>query len=206
MLPQPQRLPDLRRPPRRGQLDADPHAHRQGRRPRRGRGARRRRRRLPHQAVLVPGAASPGSARCCAGSAGARAPVPADAGDLRIDPAARRVWRGDREVDAHRPPVRRARVPRPPRRPGRVQAGDPRRRVGVRLRRRPQHRRGLHPPAPRRDRRARSAATRSRPSAAPATGSPPTAAERDAAHDPVPDHRAGRRRCRRSLLVAVVGR
>ena len=36
----------------RGDLDADPDAHRQGRRVRRGRRARPRRRRLPHQAVL----------------------------------------------------------------------------------------------------------------------------------------------------------
>ena len=59
MLPGPQRLPDLRGAPRGGRLDADPRAHRQGRRARRGRGARHRRRRLPHQAVLVPGADRP---------------------------------------------------------------------------------------------------------------------------------------------------
>ena len=56
-------------------LDADPHAHREGRRPRRGRGARHRRRRLPDQAVLLrrarrapAGAAAPrrrASARRC---------------------------------------------------------------------------------------------------------------------------------------------
>ena len=85
---------------------------------------------------------------------GRAAPVPASAGDLRIDPVGRRVWRAARRGHAHRPPVRRARVPRPARRTGRDQARDPRGRVGVRLRRRPQHRRGVHPTAPRRDRRA----------------------------------------------------
>ena len=60
--------------PRRGRLDADPHAHRQGRRARRGRGARHRRRRLPVQAVLVRGAARP-AAGAAAPRRGARAPV-----------------------------------------------------------------------------------------------------------------------------------
>ena len=41
-----------------------------------------------------------------------RDPVPVAVGDLRIDPGARRAWRGDRRDRAHRPRVRRARVPR----------------------------------------------------------------------------------------------
>ena len=87
--------------------------------------------------------------------------MPATCGSIR---AARRAWRADREVDADRPPVRCARVPRPPRRPGRVQTRDPRRRLAVRLRGRPQHRRGLHPSTPCRDRRTvRSALHRDRP-------------------------------------------
>ena len=53
MLPGHERLQGVRRVARGGQLDADPHAHRQGRRARRGRGARHRRRRLPDQAVLA---------------------------------------------------------------------------------------------------------------------------------------------------------
>ena len=48
-----ERLPGLPDAARGGRLDADPHAHRQGRRVRRGRGARHRRRRLPLEAVLV---------------------------------------------------------------------------------------------------------------------------------------------------------
>ena len=50
-----QRLQGLRGPARREELDPDPDAHRQGRRVGPGRGARHRRRRLPHQAVLLPG-------------------------------------------------------------------------------------------------------------------------------------------------------
>ena len=69
MLPGPQRLPGLRAAPRRRELDADPHAHGQGRRVRPRRGARHRRRRLPHQAVLVRRAAGPAAARCCAAPA-----------------------------------------------------------------------------------------------------------------------------------------
>ena len=63
-----ERLPGVRRaaPARRGH--ADPHAHRQGRRVRRGRGARHRRRRLPVEAVLVRGAGG--------AAAGAGAPHP----------------------------------------------------------------------------------------------------------------------------------
>ena len=54
-----ERLPDLRGAPRSGGLDADPGAHRQGRRARRGGGARHGGGRLPHEAVLVPGAHRP---------------------------------------------------------------------------------------------------------------------------------------------------
>ena len=55
---------------------------------------------------------------------------------------------------ADRTPVRRARVPDPPGGPGPVQDRDPRRRLGLRIRGRPQHRRGLHPAAAEPDRRA----------------------------------------------------
>ncbi len=58
-----QRLQGLRDAARRGRVDADPDAHRQGRRVGRGRGARHRRRRLPDQAVLARGAAWPGCGR-----------------------------------------------------------------------------------------------------------------------------------------------
>ena len=73
---------------RRGRLDADPDPHRQGRRVRRGRGARHRRRRLPLQAVLV-----------------RRAPRPAP----RAHPA-RRAAAADRAHGRHA----RARPRRPP--------------------------------------------------------------------------------------------
>ena len=53
----------------RGDLDPDPHADRQGGRVGRGRGARHRRRRLPHQAVLVRGAGG-----AAAGAAAPRRP------------------------------------------------------------------------------------------------------------------------------------
>ena len=82
----------------REELDPDPDAHRQGRRVGPGRGARHRRRRLPDQAVLLPGpgrpAAGAGPPRC------ARAAHPCcEAGDLVLDPAARRAWRGEAELD-----------------------------------------------------------------------------------------------------------
>ena len=59
MLPGPQRLPGLRRAPGRRGLDPDPDAHREGRRVRRSRGARHRRRRLRHEALLLRRAGGP---------------------------------------------------------------------------------------------------------------------------------------------------
>ena len=80
MLPGPQRLPGLRGAAELRRPDADPDADRQGRRPRRGGGARHRRGRLPAQALLLPGprragarAAAPGVARR-SGAAGRRRP------------------------------------------------------------------------------------------------------------------------------------
>ncbi len=90
-----ERVPGLRDPARRAGLDADPDAHRQGRRVGPGRGPRHRRGRLPHQAVLVRG---PGRPAARAGtSRRAERPAVLEAGDLRLDPAARRVWRGEEE-------------------------------------------------------------------------------------------------------------
>ena len=98
MLPGHQRLPGLRDAARGEGLDADPDAHRQGRRVGPGRGSRHRRRRLPDQAVLLPGAG-----RAAARGGPARRPRAAHparpSGDLRLDPAARRVWRGDVELE-----------------------------------------------------------------------------------------------------------
>ena len=66
-----QRLQGLRDAARRAGLDADPDAHRQGRRVGPGGGARHRGRRLPDQAVLVPGAGRPAARRRPARGAGA---------------------------------------------------------------------------------------------------------------------------------------
>ena len=97
-------------------------------------------------------------------------PTVLEAGDIRLDPAARRVWRGDGGGGADRPRVLAARVPGPP--PGRrgLQAADPRGGLGRRLRGRPQHRRGLRPAPAQQDRppvRARGDPDAAR---APATG------------------------------------
>ena len=80
-----------------GVLDADPDAHRQGRRARRGRGARHRRRRLRHEAVLLRRAG-----RAAAGADPARRAASARRcsrrATSRLDPAERRAWRGDVEL------------------------------------------------------------------------------------------------------------
>ena len=96
-----------------GDLDADPDAHREGRRVRRGRGARHRRRRLPHQAVLLrrarrpaPRAAPPrrrASARRCSRRA-----------TCGFDPARGGRGAATTEVDADRARVLAAGVPPAP--------------------------------------------------------------------------------------------
>ena len=74
-----ERVPGVRQPAGGGRLDADPRAHRQGRRVGRGRGARHRGRRLPDQAVLPRGAGRP-----AAGDDAPSPPRPArDAGGRR---------------------------------------------------------------------------------------------------------------------------
>ena len=75
------------------------------------------------------------------------APRPAilEAGDLSLDPATREVHGGECRDRAHHSRVHRARVPHPPCRRGRLEGADPRGRLGLRLRRRPEHRRGVHP-------------------------------------------------------------
>ena len=144
-----------------GQLDADPDAHRQGRRARRGRGARYGRRRLPHQAVLLSSCSWPACARCCAAGCTER-PAVLEAGDLRLDPAAHRCL-ARRRRDRTQPAREFSLLEFLMRRPGEVtlEARDPRTRVGLRVRRRPEHRRGLRrhlrkkidaPFGPRRDR------------------------------------------------------
>ena len=150
MLPGHQRLQGLRDAARREELDADPDAHRQGRRVGPGRGSGHRRGRLPDQAVLVPGARGPAAGR---GRRGARE-RPDDARGRR--PAARPggaagLARGGRDR-ADRAGVLAAGVPRPPPGRRRVQAPDPRGGVGRRLRGRPEHRRGLRPPPAQQDR------------------------------------------------------
>ena len=83
--------------------------------------------------------------------------------------------RGEAEIELTPAGVLAAGVPDAPRRRGRVEVGDPRERVGLRLRRRSEHRRGLRRVPAQEDRRAVRPATRSRPSGAPATGSTPMA-------------------------------
>ncbi len=135
-----------------GRVGADPHPHRQGRRVRRGRGARHRRRRLPLQAVLVRGAARPPPR-----AHPPRRAAPPDGAQRRH--AAARPRRATREArrhrhPPHRPRVRAARVPRAQGRQRRVEDRDPRPRVGHRLRRRPQRRRGVRRLPAQEDRRA----------------------------------------------------
>ena len=95
-------------------------AHRQGRRVGSGRGPRHRRRRLPHQALLVRGAA-----RAAARAHPPRRPAPAlpslEVGDLTLDPATRAVRRGGAADRPHDARVRRARVPDAPRGRGRLE-------------------------------------------------------------------------------------
>ena len=64
-----------------------------------------------------------------------RHPTPAAVGDLRVDPAARRVFRGDVEVPLDRPRARCRRAAGAPGRRGAVEARHPRGGVGRRLRR-----------------------------------------------------------------------
>ena len=149
-----ERLPGLRRPARRGRRDADPDADRQGRRVRRGRGPRHRRRRLPDQAVLLRRAASPGSGRCCAAAARRGPRRCSSVGDLTVDTAARRVSRGGDEVALTAKEF--AVLEHLALRAGEVvsKARHPGTRLGLRLRRRPEHRRGLRQhPAPQARRR-----------------------------------------------------
>src|SRR4051794_8405151 len=147
-----ERLPGLRRAAPRRRPHADPHAHGQGRGPRRGRGAGHGGRRLPPEAVLLPGAGVPdprtaapgrGGGAAAAGDRGSPAGAASSAGDARDD--------GDR---AHRARVRPAHVPDPPPGTGGLQDPTARRCLGGRLRRRPQRGRGLHRPPASQDRRA----------------------------------------------------
>ena len=82
---------------------------------------------------------------------------------------------------AHRPGVRPAGLPRAAGRFGGLQAADPRRCLGRRVRGRPQRGRGVRGPAAAQARRAVRPAAASRPSAVPVTGS----ARRDAVRQPV---------------------
>ena len=75
-------------------LDADPHAHREGRGARRVEDARHRRRRLPRQAVLS-SCSSRAFARCAVAPA---APRPVGVGNLDVDPRTLRALVDGREV------------------------------------------------------------------------------------------------------------
>ena len=153
----------------RRRLDADPRAHGQDRRVGRGRGARHRRRRLPVQAVLVRRARGPaaGAGAARARRRGRRCSAPAPSCSIRSPTPCHR-----RGVEVHLTPREFGVLgsAAAARRRRRLEAGDPRRGVGSRLRRRPQHRGGLRALPPAQDRRCRSGSTRSRPSATSATG------------------------------------
>ena len=168
-------------PARGGHLDADPDAHREGRRVRRGRGARHRRRRLRHEAVLLRrarrSAAGADPARRGRATGGPRGRGSA----VRPGRPARRGAAGRRSAS---PPARRrcsssccaarARSCRRPR--SSTTSGT------IELRRRPEHRRGLRAAPAGTSSTGRSAAARSRRSAAPATVSPTTVG--DGAREP----------------------
>ena len=79
-----------------GNLVARPHAHRARRRGRPGGRARRGRGRLSDEALLLRRAAR-AAARAFRRPPVER-PVVLEVGDLRLDPATRRVWRGDAEI------------------------------------------------------------------------------------------------------------
>ena len=98
MLPGHRRVRDLPRAARRRGLDAgaDADRARRGRGP--DRGPRRRRRRLPAEAVLVRRAAR-AAARACPPGAGRAAGRRSRSATLRLDPATRRAWRGETELE-----------------------------------------------------------------------------------------------------------
>ena len=99
------------------------------------------------------------------------------AGDLRMDPAARSALARGSGGRADGPRAGAAGVSAAPPRGGGVQARDPGPRVGLRLRGRPEHRRGVRPPPAQQARPAVRAGKRSRPCVAAATGWRPTVAD-----------------------------
>ena len=94
-------------------------------------------------------------------------------GTLELDPGTRRCRARRHRHQPHRARVRAARVPHAQGRQRGVEARDPRSRVGHRLRRRPERRRGVRRLPAQEDRRAVRARDDARPSAARATGSCP---------------------------------
>ena len=79
-------------------------------------------------------------------------PTQLEAGDLRLDPAARGAWRGDVELELTAREFSLLVLPGAAQGRRRLQAADPRGGVGRRLRGRPQHRRGLRAPPAQQDR------------------------------------------------------
>ena len=103
-------------------------------------------------------------------------PIELRVGELRLDPATRRVWRGEDGDRALGQGVRAARDLHAAARRGPLPLPAARARLGLRVREPLQRRRLLRPvPAPRRS-TGRSGSSRSRPCAAPATGCGRTAA------------------------------
>ena len=72
-------------------------------------------------------------------------PTVLEAGDLRLDPATRRVWLLGEQIELTRREFADPRVPAAPSRRSTVQARHPGPRLGFRLRRRSQYRRGVYP-------------------------------------------------------------
>ena len=90
--------------------------------------------------------------RAAGDAARASDPTQLEVGDIRLDPAARRVWGA--AASRWRSPPGSSRCSRSWSATGGrgPEAADPRGGVGFRLRGRPEHRRGLHPPSPQQDR------------------------------------------------------
>ena len=141
--PRARRLRRLPRAAGQGPMGASPHAHRPRRRPRPRRGAGRRGRRLPRQAVRLLGArgarsrADPARRRGASGGAGVRRPRPRPGEPSRVP----RRCRDQPDVEGVRP----ARALPPPPGRGAVADPDPRARVGLRLQQRLERRRRLRP-------------------------------------------------------------
>ena len=143
LLPGPERLRRVPGAARRRRPHAGPDAHGQAGRARRGRGTRARRRRLPAQAVQLRRPRGPAAGADPPGHERRRRRAGDRRSARRSGQAALLAW--PERARPHGPRARAARRPRPARRWHGDEAGAARRGVGLRLRRRRQHRRGVRP-------------------------------------------------------------